>query len=365
MPTRVLPPNPNLDHLKHQAKDLLKAQAARDRAVAQRIREFHPRFREAADGEIFETRLSLSDAQLAIAREYGFPSWTRLKRRVEQPTDSDNVSRPHHERIEDPIFRRAVELADAGDVEALRSHLTQYPQLVNQQVTFEGGNYFRNPTLLEFTAENPVRRRKLPNNIVDVMKVILEAGANITSRERTLGLVCSGCVPRECGVQIPQIDLLCDFGTDPSSAIEASLAHGEFEAVKTLLRRGARITLPVAAALGRVEDAQRLLEFSDSHGRHKALALASQFGHVDVVRLLLDAGEDPNRYSPVGLHSHSTPLHQASAGGHDTVVRLLVERGATPRMKDTLFGATPADWAKHEGRKEIEQYLREQMILQR
>jgi hypothetical protein len=36
----------------------------------------------------------------------------------------------------------------------------------------------------------------------------------------------------------------------------------------------------------------------------------------EIVRLLLDAGEDPNRYNPVGGHSHTTPLHQAAGGGH-------------------------------------------------
>jgi len=364
VPTRVLPPNPNLDHLKHQAKDLLRAHQARNRAVAQRIREFHPRFHEAADDEIFRAHLTLGDAQLAIAREYGFPNWTRLKRRIDQPTDSDDVIRPHHERIEDPLFRRAVELADAGDVAGLRTHLAQHSHLVNQQVTFEGGNYFRNPTLLEFTAENPIRNRKLPKNIVEIMKVILDAGANMSSREQTLALVCSGCVPRECGVQIAQIDVLCDYGANPDSAMEIALAHGEFEAANALLRRGAHVTLPVAAALGRVEDARRFLPASDGHQKHKALALASQLGHLEIVRLLLDAGEAPNRYNPIGLHSHSTPLHQAAAGGHSEVVRLLVERGSKPNIEDTLWHATSADWAKHEGKKEVEQYLRERMRQQ-
>ena len=47
MPVKRLPSNPNLDHLKYQAKDLLKPHAARDPGAAQRIREFHPRFRKA------------------------------------------------------------------------------------------------------------------------------------------------------------------------------------------------------------------------------------------------------------------------------------------------------------------------------
>jgi hypothetical protein len=86
---------------------------------AQRLREFHPRFNRATDAAIFDTDLSLSDGQLAIAREYGFPSWTRLKRHIENPTLSDRLNLPHHERIEDTTFRRAVELLDAGDAAGL------------------------------------------------------------------------------------------------------------------------------------------------------------------------------------------------------------------------------------------------------
>src|SRR5689334_15188121 len=108
MPAKRLPPHPNLDHLKHQAKDLLKSHALREPAAAQRIREFHPRFRTATDAEIFNSHLRLSDAQLAIAREYGFPSWPRLKRHIEKPSLADNLTLPHHERIEDRRFRRAV-----------------------------------------------------------------------------------------------------------------------------------------------------------------------------------------------------------------------------------------------------------------
>jgi ankyrin repeat protein len=76
--------------------------------------------------------------------------------------------------------------------------------------------------------------------------------------------------------------------------------------------------------------------------------------------LLLDAGEDPNRYNPVGGHSHSTPLHQAAAAGNEEMVRLLVERGARLDMKDILWHGTPAGWAAHEGKSKVEQYLRAQ-----
>ena len=361
MPVRRLPSNPNLDHLKYQAKDFLKERTARTPEVAQRIREFHPRFHRATDTEIFDAQLTLSDAQLAIAREYGFPSWARLKRHIEKPTLTDRLDLPHQQRIENATFRRAVELVDTGDVAGLHAHLVQHQNLVHQHVVFEGGNYFRDPTLLEFIAENPVRHGTLPANIVEVTKVILDAGPSRSAQNETLMLVSTGSVPRECRAQLPLIDLLCDCGADPNSSVQATALHGELEAVNALIRRGARIDLPVAAALGRIEDARRLLAGASSEDRHLALASAADFGHVEIVRLLLDAGEDPHRYNPIGGHSHTTPLHQPAGGGHDEVVRLLVERGARLDLQDILWRATPADWARHAGKTEIEAYLRGKM----
>jgi hypothetical protein len=360
MPVRRLPSHPNLNHLKYQAKDLLKDHAAGSSAAVQRLREFHPRFAQASDAEIFAAPLKLSDAQLAIARESGFPSWARLKRHIinERPTLSDRLDLPHHERITDAAFRHAVDSIDAGDAAGLRAHLEQHPNLVEQQVTFEGGNYFHNPTLLEFIAENPLRRGKLPRNIVEIAKVILDAGPSQAALNETLMLVATGSVARECSMQIPLIDLLCDHGADPDSAAEATALHGELEALYALIRRGARVTLPMAATLGRADDARRLLPDASSRERHLGLTLAADHGHAEIVRLLLDAGEDPNRYNPVGGHSHTTPLHQAAGAGHFDVVKLLVERGAKLDIKDILWHATPADWAHHGGRSEVEAYLR-------
>ena len=70
MPVKRLPANPNLDHLKCQARDLLRDHAFRTQGTSQRIREFHPRFTRATDADIFDAQLKLSDAQLTIAREY-------------------------------------------------------------------------------------------------------------------------------------------------------------------------------------------------------------------------------------------------------------------------------------------------------
>jgi ankyrin repeat protein len=101
-----------------------------------------------------------------------------------------------------------------------------------------------------------------------------------------------------------------------------------------------------------------LLATASPEDRHRALALASQQGHADVVKLLLDAGEDPNRYNPKGNHAHSTPLHQAALGGHEDLVRLLVERGARLDIKDTIYEGKPLAWAEYGGHTAIAEYLR-------
>ena len=44
--------------------------------------------------------------------------------------------------------------------------------------------------------------------------------------------------------------------------------------------------------------------------------------------------------------------------GNEDLVRLLIERGANVDTKDVLWRGTPADWAQHEGRTELEAYLR-------
>src|SRR5688572_19579929 len=74
MPSKSLPSAPNLEQLKHQAKELLNALKEHNPEALARFREFHPK--PTADA------FSLSDAQLTIAREYGFESWPRLKQHI-------------------------------------------------------------------------------------------------------------------------------------------------------------------------------------------------------------------------------------------------------------------------------------------
>ena len=86
--------------------------------------------------------------------------------------------------------------------------------------------------------------------------------------------------------------------------------------------------------------------------------MAAQLGHVDVVNLLLHAGEDPDRFNPEGAHAHSTPLHQAALAGHLEIVRLLVGRGASTTQPDKIHNGTPLGWAVFGRHKEVENFLR-------
>lgn len=89
---RELPSKPNLEHLKSQAKDLLDAHRRGDREALTRIRDAVPAFAHKSNTEIASLPFALHDAQSAIAREYGFVSWTELRSKVNaasEPEPSD------------------------------------------------------------------------------------------------------------------------------------------------------------------------------------------------------------------------------------------------------------------------------------
>lgn len=71
MPSRGLPIRPNLDQLKHQAKDLLKAYRVGAEQAATDFAAFHPE-------KVPPARAKLADAQLVIARRHHASSWTLL-----------------------------------------------------------------------------------------------------------------------------------------------------------------------------------------------------------------------------------------------------------------------------------------------
>ncbi len=72
----------DLDHLKKQAKDLLKAHRSGDNTLASFLKQEYPPFRGLPLDEICSKKLKLTDAQRCIAFERGYPSWSALREAV-------------------------------------------------------------------------------------------------------------------------------------------------------------------------------------------------------------------------------------------------------------------------------------------
>jgi peptide-methionine (S)-S-oxide reductase len=262
--------------------------------------------------------------------------------------------------ILDPLWVQAVSAIDAGDLSALESLLAAHPELVRDRLD-HGEGYFRQPYLLWFVAENPIRNGKLPENIARVTRAILDAARDVDSLQEqldaTLGLVSSGRIAREQGVQGELIDVLCDAGADSDSAMMPALAHAERAAAERLLGRGAQLTLMAAVCLER-DDVERLARMANAEERQAALAGAALYGRVSVLALLIDLGVDVNAYSPPGFHPHGTALHHAVSSGSLDAVKVLVEAGADLGTRDLVYQGTPLGWAESLQRTEIADYLR-------
>ena len=367
MEVKALPFRSPLAAYEQQAESLLAGHHAADPTALDLFHRKHPRFLDEKikwrpkfipDSDIRDAALSLDDARLTVARFYDFLDWSALAAWVEAVSHEGPVLE----------FESAVEAVVNGDLAAVEDALRRDPALV--QARSGRVCHFDPPvhraTLLHYVGANGVEayRQKTPPNAVEIARALLEAGtepdalADMYGAEcTTMSMLVSSSHPAEAGLQVPLLDLLLDFG----AAIEGrgtrkwggplltALIFGMGDAARALARRGARIDLPALAGLGLLEDMARLLPSADAEARHRALSLAAQHGHVEIVRLLLDAGEDPNRFNPEGQHSHSTPLHQAVLTGNEALVRLLVERGARLDIRDTIWQGTPLGWALYGG----------------
>ena len=109
---KSLPSRPNLEQLKKQAKDLLKETKAGLPAGIQRFIQHHPQAAQKGEAALHVASFSLSDAQLVVAREYGFASWAQLKEEVEslisQTDDSMALLKKAFTADDAPGFRRLL-----------------------------------------------------------------------------------------------------------------------------------------------------------------------------------------------------------------------------------------------------------------
>ena len=144
--SRGLPAQPHLDVPKQQSRDLLKQCKAKSADALDRVRRQHPKF-YTADNDVISTGIKLSDAQLVIAREYGFSSWTQLKERITGNTAAQ-------------LIDKAIRSNDAAAVTQL---LTAYPNLLH--VPVRSGNW------------GPPMSHAANMGLLDMVKTIAALGA--------------------------------------------------------------------------------------------------------------------------------------------------------------------------------------------
>jgi peptide-methionine (S)-S-oxide reductase len=263
----------------------------------------------------------------------------------------------------DFLFREAVTAIDAGDVATLERLLTEHPELLRDRLDSPGawlrdqvGNalegFFSRPYLLWFVAEDPIRNGKLPPNIAEAAGAIIQAArregvASLQEQlDYALRLVSWSWIARECGVQIPLIDTLIDAGAAPDGNPDNALVNGNFAAAEHLVERGATLTLATALGLERWDDVARLASTASAGEKQFGLVLAALNGKADALRRMIDLGADVNRPS-ADLYSHATPVHHAVGSGCLEAVRALVDAGADLSARDTVWNATPLDWAEY------------------
>ncbi|MFL5564994.1 MAG: ankyrin repeat domain-containing protein [Gemmatimonadaceae bacterium] len=355
-----LPYTATLDDYDREATALLDALKARDDAALWNFKWMHPFYRGKTVTDVHPDAHTLDDARLVVAREYFLPTWYDLEKFAEEIARDGPGAK----------FERAVEAVVCGDLPALEAMLGGDPDLVHAR-----SRRLHRATLLHYVAANGVEgvRQKTPPNAVEVARILLDAGADPDALAimydnlcTTMSMLVSSAHPAKAGLQGDLAELLLEHGaahqgpgSEWQSNLMTALTFGYAETAERLVKRGAPVdNLPAAAGLGRMKEAVQLLPTADDRSRRAALALAAQLGHTEIVKLLLDAGEDPNRFCPDGFHSHATPLHNAISAGKDKVVELLLERGARTDIKDSLFDGTALDWAVYCNRPAIAEELR-------
>jgi ankyrin repeat protein len=321
----VLPSHPNLNWLKNRAKEKL-----------QQLRALQPTAR-------------LAQAQLAIARAYGFPSWRELKQRVERlaaEAASGPATPPRSEDLIDPVDHpqvlAAVVAIQRGDIEALKKLLAENPALATIRLGRATSTNPREMSLLHVATDWPGH---YPNG-AETVSVLVAAGADVNARfegrhsETPLHWAASSD-------DLAVLDALLDHGADIEASgavigggtpLADAAAFGQWRAAHRLVERGANTSLWQAAALGYLDRVQGHLSgaplqpwFASGPRPNDppdevthAFWCACHGGQQEVAELLLDRGADINWSG----YDNLTPLGAARRAGADALVAWLINRGA-------------------------------------
>lgn len=394
--TQSLPASPDWENLRKQAKSLLKAFRNNDPDAARRVAQFHP---HPAQPSPFQ----LSDAQLTIAREYGFSSWPKLRHHLLTPTTEQVV-----------LFRQAVE---DGSAEVLAVLLKRHPALasvVNEPyfgfdapaIVYRSRDSALVDVLLAHGADINARSQWwaggfgiLDSVDSETAQALLKRGARLDVHSAAaLGMQDKleeflttdpalvharggdGKTPLHVAATPEIAATLLTAGADMESrdvdhgSTPAQYAAGEKPAVcRFLLSKGARSDIFMLCALGDMDHVRALVQHDPTllratagHGPHNPhpapgehiyiytlggdatpLMVAAKTNNRVLAETLLALGADVN-----ACEGGATALHAAAWAGHADIVRFLLERGADPMITDRDYHSTPAGWAEHGGQAE-------------
>lgn len=261
--------------------------------------------------------------------------------------------------IRDPEFRAAVRAIHNGDAATLDKLLDAHPQLLTARAIEPDcypRDYFRDPRLFWFIANNPTLMKKVPDNLGAIAQSMIARGVAQEDLDYTIGLVMSaGAALGDRLVELTAILLDGGANVTPNEVL-ITLAHWVLEPVRLLLDRGTPMTAAIAASFGMTSELVELLGSTTAEERQEAFGLAVINRQVECARACLDLGADIN--TPLPVHKHSKALHQAAVNNDVAMLMLLVDRGADIQARDTLWNGTPLGWAMHNGKGEAERFLR-------
>jgi hypothetical protein len=303
----TLPERPDLDQLRRRAKELRNAVGAGDPQAAERVRSY-------------TSGTTLAAAQLAIAREFGFPSWTQLTLEV-----------------------RRKRMISTGDVAGLRSLVAQHPDLASAQVSSALSG--KSSSALEYVAVARFHGSLDRDVAGDLTRVLLGAGAGADGPNH------SGDTPLVTAASYGEVDMvraLLAGGADVElvghsipgggTALAHAVHYGIPVVVDLLAAAGAVVhDIVEAAGVGTIPDS--MLRASSPAELVAALRAAGVCGRLDAIDRLLAAGADPNATSDGG-----TCLHWAAWHANADSIEHLLGRGADPTRRDDEHDMTPGQW---------------------
>jgi ankyrin repeat protein len=343
---QALPANPDLNWLKKAAKKRLLA-----------LRAVKP-----------DTRLY--EAQLAVANNYGFPSWRALKAHVE------TINPRPAER------NRVFEAARAGDIEAVRRAFA---------LGFDPATPDRDGRTIHQIAKER-RHHAIEMLTREVQGGPIRSGAELEAVQGIASAAQSGDVNalrQGLDARPDLINALAGRGFPKATPLHLAAFRNQHEAARLLIARGADLDarefpdnaapLHFAAMYGDLEMIKLLVEAgADVEGKGDdpevgILGWATCFKQVreDAAEYLLGHGAPLNLWTAIALdrtddvramvtrdpallaarmtrgHHRRTPLHHAAARNRLAIVQLLLELGADLNATDAT-GATAVTTAAQE-----------------